>query len=167
MLTDEQWRFALEDARTRHEAVVSLLYANDQTAMSLLSLYVTLGLATVTGFIATLAKDSVVPIVFAIPLFFVTLDFALGSYFCLAAVKTSRVNMPGRNPDFWIWASQKDVTAEESYQQYLENLKGKRALNDDVNRESSVQLRRAKLCEAGAPFVALAAVLVMEGLKFV
>jgi hypothetical protein len=54
MLTHEQWRFAIEDARARHEAILTLIYATDRQAMSMLSLYVTLGLATASVFVASI-----------------------------------------------------------------------------------------------------------------
>lgn len=102
MLTDEQMRFAIEDARTRHEAVVNLIYQTDQQAVSLLSLYVTLVLATSSGFVGTLVTPSVVPSGFAAPLLVATLGFVAGAYMCFRTLQTAMLNLPGRQAKFWL-----------------------------------------------------------------
>ena len=143
MLNDEQLQFAVEDARTRHEAVVNLIYQTDQKAVSLLSLYVTLALATASGFVGSILATPVVPSGFAVPLFVATLGFVLGAYMCFRTLQASKINLPGRQAKFWLWAMHENVTPAHAFQSYLENLQSKSDQNNALNLKTSKSLRWA------------------------
>lgn len=163
MLTDEQWRFALEDARTRHEAVIGLMYAVDQQATSILSLCVTLDLATASGAIAALSKDSIIPAIFVIPLIIATITFAIAAWFCFIALTPAIINMPGRDPNFWLWANgDEPANAAEVYTSYLNDLAEQRKKNNAVNKGAAVALARAKTLCVAAPLLMLIAAGVIE-----
>lgn len=71
-------------------------------------------------------------------------------------MRSTRINLPGRDPDFWQWAIRPDVERSLVLAKYLETLKEKAANNLRRNRLSSMALMVAKLCGVGAPLVALA-----------
>ncbi len=52
-LSDDQLKVAIDDARARQAALLQSIYFNDQQALRLLRLYVTLGLAAAAGAISS------------------------------------------------------------------------------------------------------------------
>jgi hypothetical protein len=167
MLTSEEWRFAIEDARTRHAGMLELVAATDQQAMSLISLYVTLGLATASGFVASIAHDGAIPDVLTFPLLGATIMFVLGTYNCFKTLETARVNLPGRTADFWLWASSDKITSVKAFQEYLTVLQSKHALNDSLNLNCALSVRKARQYGLAAPVVAVAIGIAIEGLKLI
>ena len=162
MLNSDEMRFAIEDARTRHEAVVNLVNATDQQAIALLSLYVTLGLAVASGFIGSIVQPAIVPPDFAVPLFVATAGLVAGAFMCFKTVETSKINLPGRQADFWIWADTgTDVTQEYAYRKYLENLASKQALNNDLNARTAARLALARKIGVFTPFLASVAAVIV------
>jgi hypothetical protein len=55
MLSGDDLKFAIEDARLRHEAVLKLIFFTDTQATSLLGLYISLGVACATAVATHLA----------------------------------------------------------------------------------------------------------------
>jgi len=155
MLSEEQMRFAIEDARTRHEAVVNLIYQTDQQAVSLLTLYVTLALATASGFVGSLLPTPVVPSGFSVPLFVATLGFIGGILMCFRTLETAMINLPGREAKFWIWANGENVTPEQAFVAYLDNLQTKTGQNNALNASTAQSIRWARRLGLAAPVVAL------------
>jgi hypothetical protein len=161
MLNEVQLRFAIEDARTRHEAVVNLIYQTDQQAVSLLSLFVTLALATASGFVGSLVKPPVVPAGFTVPLLVATLGFLVGAYMCFRTLETAMINLPGREAKFWTWANGEGVTGEMAFGSYLENLQSKTDQNNKLNATTSKSLRWARRFGIAAPLLSLLVAMAM------
>src|SRR5215218_8774741 len=150
-LNGDMWKIAIEDARARHAAIVNLIYFTDTQALGLLRLYVTIGLAAASAAAAVFVNKLGIPAYLGWPLLIVTLTLSAGSWNCLQAMETSALNLPGRPPDFWLWAT-KEATAEHTaFAAYMENLDQKQRQNDKVNIQTSSSLTTAKLCGAATP----------------
>jgi hypothetical protein len=153
---ESEFRTIIEDARTRHAAVITLIYTLDAQALGLLRLYTTLGIATVSGGIAGLIDSAnIVPRPLAWSLLSVSIVLLVGAALCLLCLRSTKVNLPGRDPDFWQWAMRPDVGRSQVLAGYLENLKTKAADNLATNDISSKALKAAKVCCVIAPLVAL------------
>jgi hypothetical protein len=66
----------------------------------------------------------------------------------------SNINLPGRKPDFWLWAT--DETPERVYTAYLKNLEIKEATNSKLNAKLSRWTTIAKALGVAAPITAIA-----------
>lgn len=156
-LADLEFRTIIEDARTRHAAVVALIYQTDAQAMGLLRLYSTLGVTTASGAIAGFAHVGLVSKPLAWALSAATIMFVMGAGFCLRALQSSKINLPGRKADFWDWAQGPDVDRRAVLKAYLDNLSEKSSANDALNAKTSNALRWAKRIAVLAPLFAFAA----------
>ncbi|MFT4117496.1 hypothetical protein [Bradyrhizobium sp.] len=149
-LAPEDLKFAVDDARRRHAAVVDLIAASDRQSLGFLQLYVALAGGAFSGAAAIL-----LPTVGTMPrpLGFGLLGFALpltvGAVLCMIAVWPSNINLPGRTPNFWIWALRHE--AEEVYLAYLDNLQVKEKQNSDLNRKQGRYMLAAKIAGVAAP----------------
>lgn len=153
-LAPEDMRFALDDARRRHAAVVELLAANDRQALGFLQLYVALAGGALSGAAAiVLSTTNTLPKALGYGLFGFAMPLILGTVFCMASIWPSNISLPGRKPDFWIWAN--EVTAEDAYLAYLKNLAIKEAENSCLNMRLSRLMLWAKALGVAAPIVAL------------
>ncbi|MGJ5203626.1 hypothetical protein [Bradyrhizobium sp. HKCCYLR20261] len=147
-------KFAVDDARRRHAAVVELIMVSDRQAMGLLQLYVALAGAAGSAAATILYSASATfpPFVgwalvgFACPL-------AIGSFFCLKVMIGADIGLPGRKPDFWLWAHEEGVTSEEVYVTYLKELGPKEKQNTNLNYRLGNWLQWAKYCAAAAPLL--------------
>lgn len=156
MLSDDDLPVAIGDARTRHAAVVDLIYFTDRQAMGLLSLYITLGVAAASGAVVAFGKQPLLPTAVGFGLGGATITLVIGAWFCFRAMKTETINLPGRGAEFWLWANHPKVDRRAAFVQYLQNLKDKHDQNNEINRRTSRYLRNAKLCGIGVPLAALA-----------
>lgn len=165
MLRTEDWHFAIEDARTRHQALMNLILATDQQAMSLLALYVTLGSGAASAFVASIGQIALIPSVFTFPLLAATVMFAFGAFSCLKVVETKKFSLPGRDAEFWLWASRDDVEAPVAYREYLTSLQVMYIANVALNNIEAVKLNYARQCGIAAPIAGVALGIAIEGLK--
>ncbi len=148
----EELRFALDDARRRHSAVVDLIAANDRQALGFLQLYVALAGGALSGATAIIfSVSTTLPRALGMGLLGFAASLVLGAVLCMAAVWPSDINLPGRKPDFWIWAN--GVSAEEAYFAYLKNLEVKERQNSKLNARLSKLMLGAKLLGVAAPIV--------------
>jgi hypothetical protein len=153
---ESEFRTIIEDARTRHGAVVALMYSLDGQAIGLLRLYATLGIATASGALAGLGgTGSIITRPLALGLLFAAVVLVIGAVLCFIVLRSIRINLPGRDPDFWQWAMHPGVDRSQVLAKYLENLKEKAIDNLSRNAFSSRALKWAKMCGAGAPAIAL------------
>lgn len=153
---ESEFKAIIEDARTRHAAVVTLIYLLDAQALVLLRLYATVGIATGSGAIAGLIESTTaIPRPLAWSLLSITVVLIIGSVLCLVCLRSTRINLPGRDPDFWQWAIESNTKPSQVLLEYLENLKIKAADNLSSNFISSQALKWAKACCAIAPLVGL------------
>jgi hypothetical protein len=155
MLDDADMRFAIDDARVRQKAVIDLINGSSDQALRLLGFYITLGLAATSGAIAGISATTSIPIAVAIALLSVLVPLVIGSYFCFQTIRPTSIALPGRDPEFWLWAHRSDVTRDVVFKAYLDNLNERMAANRRLNDNTSKALTRAKICGAVAPLVAL------------
>lgn len=159
-LADKDFRTVIEDARARHAAVLSLMYAMDGQGMSLLRIYATIAVATAAGAAAGLSNPSTFSHSLTGALMVATIVLCSGSYFCLAALWPSRINLPGRNADFWQWALLPDVSRADVLNAYLAKLSDKGKANTAINQKAARNLERAKYCAIVTPLAMLVTILV-------
>jgi hypothetical protein len=154
-LAETEFRTVIEDARAKHAAIVNLMLVSDAQAIGLLRLYVPLAIATASGmFAATGAPFHSYSLAMALMAMSTTL--LVGSGFCLYALRPVVVNLPGREPAFWIWAMRADVSAEDALTAYLDQLDTKQEQNRAVNMTTVFALRWAKICGLLAPVMGVA-----------
>lgn len=155
-LFETEFRTVIEDARTRHAAVLALIYFTDQQAMGLMRLFMTVGIATASGAAAGLTSSTLLPRPAGWALLAATLVFSVGAALCLMAMRSANINLPGRGADFWLWAlDEAQVDREKALRAYLANLRDKLAMNNQTNARSAAALTAAKWCAALAPLAAL------------
>lgn len=138
-------KILLDDVRARDAALLSMLLTTDRQAMALFRVYVPLAAALVSaalaatfkvywyldGWIATGAGSA-------------ALVLALACWYCIQAMKTATVAVPGKGAEFWQWATRDDIDEDVALAAYLDqSLKGQDN-NFKVNRRSSNCLRMAK-----------------------
>lgn len=157
MLDETDMRFAIDDARIRHRALIDLINGTSDQALKLLGMYVTLGLAAASGGVAGLSNATNIPAPVTIGLLCILIPLFVGSLFCFQTIKSAPVNLPGRDPEFWLWAARPDVKREMIFNAYLENLNEKVAANRKLNDETANALRNAKRCGVVSPIVAVLA----------
>lgn len=150
----DEFRNVVDDARARHAAVVALIYFTDQQAMALLRLYVTLGIATASGAAAALA-GTFIPRSVGWGLGAATFVLIIGAWLCIRAMRSREINLPGRGPDFWLWALRSDVSRADVLKAYLENLAEKTKKNAAINLENGKAFQYAKVCSLLTPAAAL------------
>lgn len=149
-------RVIIEDARMRQAAVVALIGAIDSQAMRLMRLYVTLGVASAAAGIGTLfAKEPALPAALGWALLGGTASLGAGMWLCFRVMKPGPISLPGRRPDFWLWAMRDDVASDDVLRAYLQNLSEKIAQNDRVNKAMASQMKWAKLAGLLAPAIAI------------
>lgn len=154
---ESEFRTIIEDARTRHGAVVTLMYHLDGQAIGLLRLYATLGIATASGALAGFGDNQIITRPLAWGLAATAVILVIGAVFCFGVLRPMKLNLPGRDPDFWQWATRRDIERAGVVASYLEALKAKAADNLRRNAISSMALTGAKACGVIAPLAALAA----------
>lgn len=161
MLTPDEMRFAMDDARRRHSAIVDLLGANDRQMLGFLQLYVALTAAAVSGGAAIVfGPASALPKALGIGLLAFAAPLVVGAVFALLAGWPSDVNLPGRDADFWLWANEDNIDFPRAFRAYMETLSEKTRSNSALNLRLARRAYIAKLLGAAAPFVALAAALI-------
>ena len=155
MLTDENLRFAIDDARRRHSAVLDLIYHIEKQSTGLLGLYTTLGIASASGFVASLSATLPIPRAAGCALLGATIVLLVGAWKCGMAMKPAQINLPGRNARFWLWANEPQIDAKAVFNEYLTALQNGYELNTKVSNVSSIDLKDAKSCGLYAPLIAL------------
>lgn len=157
MLKDrDEYKIALEDARTRHASLLQLIYLVDQQAMSLLRLYVPVGVAAASTATAGLKGVFAIPTAPAVGLFGTAVILFVGTIFCFRAMKTAELSLPGRDGKFWRWAMDtEEVDLRHAVSEYLTELDTGMKENLALNKRSSRQLQLAKKAGIAAAPVAL------------
>jgi hypothetical protein len=154
-LGNEDLRFAIEDARARQEASVALIYFNESQAMSLFSTYATVAIAAASGFAAGFSGAAFVPWPMALALLASAVALITGCYFCVIAMKPADICLPGRDADFWIWATSDDRSMKAIAGKYIHSLDESNKVNDVILEKSSAGLKKAKWLGLLAPLAAI------------
>ncbi|MBX9841080.1 MAG: hypothetical protein K2Z80_04645 [Xanthobacteraceae bacterium] len=153
-LEKDDFRTVLDDVRARHAAVVALLYFTDTQALALFRLYATLAIAAGSGAAAVFAS-STAPRALGWGLAAAMMMLVAGMWFCIEALRSRPISLPGRGPDFWLWAARPDITRDAAFKAYLETLASKTLENVETNRINGIAYQRAKLCSLAVPPMAL------------
>lgn len=157
-------KLALDDVRARQKALLDLILFQDQQAMGLLRLYVTLGLAAASGAVAVLLGPSTFPFALGISLLAAVAPLFAGAVYCFRAAQAASVGFPGLHPSFWKWASDPQIEPADMRDAYLNQLSTSMDLNHDLNDRLGGLIKIAKLCGGVSPIVTLIAGLIAYGL---
>ena len=149
-LDKDDFRTIIEDARARHAAVVALIYFNDTQAMNLLRLYLSIGVASASAAVAGLTQTTAIPFAVGCALGAATAVVLLGAVLCLMAMASGAINLPGRDPDFWLWGLDPQIEKQNVLRKYLENLAEKAKTNRDLSERGAIALKYAKYCAVAA-----------------
>lgn len=167
MLEPDQLKFAAEDARARHTALVQLIYFTEQQATSLLRLYITLAVAAASAAVAGWGGQSIIsgPLTWGLGAAAIVLIAA--SMQCYRAMAPAEIGLPGRGPEFWLWALNDDgVDYKHALTTYLRNLDETINKDRETNRRAGAALKWAKRIGIGAApaavIVGAAAVIVVR-----
>ncbi len=152
-LVEKEFRTAIEDARVRHAAVIALIYHTDQQAAGLLRIFLTVGVAAVSACFAT--ASTMRPVAYALG--GAAVMTVIGSVFCLLAMRSGKMRLPGNEPDFWIWAMQDEVSQGSVLRTYLEQLQSGASMNAKLNRKTAGALKYAKVMVVASILAALIA----------
>lgn len=144
-MNNDRFKIAIDDVRTRHKAVVDLIYFTDNQAMNLLRLYISIGLASSSIAIASFSNDSNIPPEVGVSLIAAVIVFIYGSYECFEAMSSASINLPGRDPDFWLWVETHRIKDDDLARTYLNQLISGSYTNDSKNKKSASHLKLAKL----------------------
>lgn len=153
-LDAENLRFAVDDARKRHQGALDLIHASDRQAMAMLQVYIALAVASLSGSAVILLSASIglpKPIGFGLAGFGATTVIA--ALFALAVMWPTEVLLPGRRVDFWQWADRPDVSIEHALRTYLAEAAEKERHNSMVNDQMAKAMLCAKILGAASPVV--------------
>lgn len=155
-LDADRLKVILEDTRARHDAMVKLIYHNDRLAMSLLTLYATLGTAGASAAVAAYKEYFALSVALATA----ALVSVVGAGLCFWALRSIDIALPGRAPDFWTWSLDRRVTEKHLINGYLSESEKQYQANKRANRQAANALQLAKACAALSPIIVLLSALV-------
>jgi hypothetical protein len=81
---------------------------------------------------------------------------ALGALATLIVLWPSNIRLAGREPDFWQWAEQHEVSADQALQAYLAQVAEDIAINRRANARMGRAMLLAKCLGAAAPQIGAA-----------
>lgn len=164
MLSSEELRFACEIAQKRHAALVGLIAENDRAAMGLMQLYITIASATISGAAAIWLKIGTAgaPLYLTVVLLAIGLPSLFGAAHCFAAIWPSTLNLPGTQPDLWLWADEEDGRGDTALRTYLQRIKEGHERNEEINDRAAAYMKIAKWSGIFAPL--LGAVTLIAGM---
>lgn len=156
--TFEDFKLAFDDVRARQGALVSLIIFTDQKAMAVFRMYVTLGIAAgVAGAASFFRSDALLEFA-RWGLVATACWLAIGAMFCFKAMSRSSINLPGRGPEFWLWAMKPENEYREVVVEYLNELQRRQKANRDLNEKTAAALDTAVKIGIATPLItALAA----------
>jgi hypothetical protein len=152
-ISPDLMKIGIEDARARHGAIVNLILSLDAQAMGLLRLYVPVAIAAGTAAIAAFSPGSSIPKPVGAALAMIALALIVASWFCFKVMRSEKINLPGRGPDFWIRAPEFEIS--EMYQAYMTELVRHQRDNNDLNKASADHLKWAKVFAILSPGLGL------------
>lgn len=156
-LATDDMRFAVDDARRKHQAVVDQIATGDRQALGFLQLYIALAVASLSGSaVILLSKANTLPRPLGFGLAAFGLAVALGAICALIVMWPSNIRLAGREPEFWQWAACDDATAEQAYQACLEQIAEDLGVNRKINDRMGKAMLRAKYLGAAAPILGAA-----------
>jgi hypothetical protein len=133
-----------------------MILHHDDRALRVLSLYVTVLGALVTVLFA-LKQAQVLTAYFVIPIVAAASALVAGCAFAYRAGWTARIFLPGRKPDFWIWAIENEQNLREAALAYARQAADIIAHNERVADRAANRLAKAYFCGLAAPAIAAVA----------
>src|SRR6267378_2329459 len=119
MLDKIDAKVIIDDVRTRHAAVLQLIYFTDTQATSLMRIYVVIGLAGASGAAAGLSNSATIPRAMGVAFAAAAITAVIGAALCMRAMAPSDVGFPGREPTFWRWAMDQGLSDADAIATYL------------------------------------------------
>jgi hypothetical protein len=157
-------KIILDDVRSRDVALLTILLATDRQAVALFRVYVTLAAALISAAVAGAIKaNEAVDVWITVGVGLSASGLARACWYCIVAIKTAKVGMPGKGAEFWQWARRDDISEDVALDAYLNQALTAQDTNIEVNRRSSNCLRMAKRLGVGS--VALGAIVLLIGLS--
>lgn len=155
--SDEVAKMAIQDTVRYQEQLLKLIFFHDEKGHKVLSVYVTVIAAMVT---AAFALNQLTELGLYRKLFLggAAMSLVLGSIFAYATAWTAPVYIPGRKPDFWLWAMDYKQDLQETTAAYLKQAMEINARNEALSNRSAGRLENAYICGVAAPFVGAATV---------
>lgn len=148
---------AIPDIARYQEQLLIMILHHDDRALKVLSLYVTVLGALVTAILA-LRQAGILTAYLLIMIVGAALTLAIGCVFAYRAAWTARIYLPGRKPDFWMWAIQNNLDIRETASAYAEQAVDIIEQNERVADRAANRLTRAYVCGLAAPMTGAAAV---------
>lgn len=145
----------LDDVRARDAALMNLMLFVDRQAMALFRVYVTVGVASAAASAAGQFNRDVLFHEARWATLAAALVLAFGCFACLKAMVPSKVGLPGRGAEFWVWARDELVTEDQMIAQYLGHAEASQAINRITNGQTAAWLSRAKRAGIAAPLAGL------------
>jgi hypothetical protein len=160
MLSSEELRYACDVAQKRHTALVDLIFNNDRSAMGLMQLYITIASAATSGAAVIWFRIGTTgaPVYLTFVLLAIGLPCLLGAAYCFAAMWPSKINLPGMQPDVWLWAdTQGEKAGAAALRIYLRRLEEGHARNERANDDAAAMMKKAKWSGILAPLLGILA----------
>jgi hypothetical protein len=155
--SDEVAKLAIQDVVRYQEQLSKLIFFHDEKGHKVLSIYVTIIAAIVTG---AFALNQIGQFGLYTKLFLgsTAISFLFGCVFAYTTAWTAPIFIPGRKPDFWIWALENEQDLRETATAYLDQSIETVRFNEALSNRSSRRLEKAYTCGIAAPFAGAAAV---------
>lgn len=157
VVSEEVAKLAIQDVARYQEQLSKLIFFHDEKGHKVLSVYVTVLAAIVTG---AFALNQINKLNLYAQLFLggAAASLLLGCAFAYITAWTSPIYIPGRKPDFWLWALENDQDVRETTIAYLSQAADTSRFNENLSNRSSKRLQKAYICGLAAPGVGAAAV---------
>ncbi|HVI28862.1 hypothetical protein [Hansschlegelia sp.] len=160
-------KLAVDDVRARVKAWHDLVLFVDKQAADLLRLYVTLSVAA-ASFSLGIFKPDPLKGCMAAGLTAIAATLIVGALYCFKAIDDPDVELPGEDGDFWSWAVEEKVSADEVIAHYIKRADISAKKLKEGNERQAKAYRTARRLGVAAPMAgALAAgvsYLVLSGL---
>jgi hypothetical protein len=154
---DKVSEISIPDIARYQEQLLKMILHHDDRALRVLSLYVTVLGALVTALFA-LKQAQIITAYFVIPIAAAASALAAGCAFAYRAGWTARIFLPGRKPDFWIWAIENEQNVQEAALAYARQAADTIAHNERVADRAANHLGKAYFFGLAAPAMAAAAI---------
>ena len=154
---DKLAEIALQDVIRYQEHLVKLIFLHDEKGHKVLSIYVTVLAAAVTASFA-LGQLGVLTLYLKIFLMGAAASLLVGCIWAYLAAWTAPIYLPGRKPDFWLWALEYENTITETVAAYLIESQAIIKFNEKLSDRSSSRLGHAYACGLAAAPIGAAAV---------
>jgi len=146
---------AIPDIARYQEQLLRMILHHDDRALRVLSLYVTVIGALVTAFFA-LRQAQILTSYVVVTMVAAGLSLLIGCVLSYRAAWTARIYLPGRKPDFWIWAIENEQDIRATALAYAMQAREIISHNENVADRAANRLTKAYIAGLAAPIVGAA-----------